>query len=100
MEKYWLLIVKNLELLIQLFQRMDENRPFGEKKSVNQSAQPAENQLLTSKEVQQYFGIVPSTYHRWVKQKILKPKIMGRKHFYLLKDLKKLMDSRKYRERG
>lgn len=56
--------------------------------------------LLTAKQVQSLFGIVHSTYYRWIARKWLHPKIIGGKHFHLRDDIEVLLQKRKYRERG
>ncbi len=61
---------------------------------------PDAEDLLTSKEVQAMFGIVHSTYYRWIERKWLDPIIIGGKHFHRRKDIESLLEKRKYRERG
>ncbi|CAM3540859.1 MAG: Helix-turn-helix domain [Sphingobacterium sp.] len=56
--------------------------------------------LLTSKEVQSLFGIVHSTYYRWIDRKWLDPIIIGGKHYHRRDDIQSLLEKRKYRERG
>ncbi|WP_093365679.1 helix-turn-helix domain-containing protein [Sphingobacterium wenxiniae] len=56
--------------------------------------------LMTAKEVQHLFGIVHSTYYRWIERGYLKPIILGGKHYYQAKDIYLLLEKRKYRERG
>lgn len=44
--------------------------------------------LYSRKEVIMKLGIAESTYTRWLQQGILKPRIIGRRHFYSEEDLK------------
>lgn len=57
-------------------------------------------ELMTSKEVQTLFGIVHSTYYRWIEKGYLKPISIGGKHYYQAKDIYQLLEKRRYRERG
>lgn len=56
--------------------------------------------LLTAKQVQSLFGIVHSTYYRWIARKWLDPKIIGGKHYHRREDIESLLEKRKFRQRG
>lgn len=56
--------------------------------------------LLTAKEVQLLFGIVHSTYYRWVARQWLVPIVVGGKHYYRQEDIDTLLQQRKYRKAG
>lgn len=83
-----------IEAIKNLLERLVHNERPSPKAELN-----AEN-LLTSKEVQSLFGIVHSTYYRWIDRKWLDPIIIGGKHYHRRDDIQSLLEKRKYRQRG
>src|SRR5690606_5797900 len=68
--------------------------------SVTREDEPEMDNLLTAKEVQDMFGIVHSTYYRWIAKGWLIPMIVGGKHYYDAEEIQRLLKGRKYRARG
>lgn len=84
--------------LIETIRNLLERLLGGEKPSPKPELNA--DDLLTSKEVQSLFGIVHSTYYRWIDRKWLDPIVIGGKHYHRRDDIQSLLEKRKYRERG
>ena len=54
---------------------------------------------MTKEEVMTYLKISNTTYYRWIQEGKLKPRGTG-EHRYYKRDLKVILQARKYRERG
>jgi len=87
-----------LLLLIEAIKMLLERILKGHPAATREDLLPED--LLTSKEVQSLFGIVHSTYYRWIERKWLDPIIIGGKHYHRRHDIESLLKKRKYRERG
>lgn len=61
---------------------------------------PAKSPLMTAKDVQNLFGIVHSTYYRWIDRGWLEPQIIGGKHYYDPEEMQRKLEGRRYRQRG
>lgn len=58
------------------------------------------SRLMTAKDVQNLFGIVHSTYYRWINKGLLTPIIIGGKHYYEPDHIQRKLVGRRYRQRG